>query len=179
LRRFPGRPLKYGLELPLLMHLSKSSHNHGLNTARIALIVAAGVSAVGAKDVHSSFSVSTTVRAVANIEQQSVPTALEVSGDDLRRGFIDVAQPTQLTVRSNSPSGFTLEVLTVTPMLSSMIVEGLNSDLALGADGGTIVQRWQKPQAVNLSLKFRFTLAPGLPAGTYPWPVRLAVRPLE
>jgi hypothetical protein len=161
------------------MDLSKSSHNHGLNTARIALIVAAGVSAAVARDVHSGFSVSTTVRAVANIELQSAPAGLEISGADLKRGFIDVIQPTQLTVRSNSPSGFALEVLTVTPMLSSMIVEGLDSDLALGAEGGTIVQRWQKPQAVNLSLKFRFTLAPGLVAGTYPWPVRLAVRPLE
>ena len=82
-------------------------------------------------------------------------------------------------MRSNSPNGYALEVLTVAPVLSSMIVEGLNSDVALGWEGGTIVQRWQKPQAVNLSLKFRFELAPGLSAGNYPWPVRLAVRPLE
>jgi hypothetical protein len=161
------------------MVLSKSSHNHGLNTARIAMIVAASVTAAGARDTHSSFAVSATVRAVANIELRSAPADLEISGADVRRGFIDVVQPTQLTVRSNSPTGFALEVLTVAPMLSSMNIQGLNSDLALGADGGTIVQRWQKPQAVNLSLKFRFTLVPGLIAGSYPWPVRLAVRPLE
>jgi hypothetical protein len=161
------------------MDLSKSSHNHGLSTARIALIVAASVGAAGARDVHSSFSVGATVRAVANIQQQSSPTGLEISGTDLRRGYIDVMQPTQLTVHSNSPNGFALEVMTVAPMLSSMLIEGLNTDLALGAEGGTIVQRWQKPETVNLSLKFRFMLAPGLVAGNYPWPVRLAVRPLE
>lgn len=166
------------------MDLSKSSHKHGLGTARIALMVAAGVSGSGvsgasARDVHSALTVSVTVRAVANIELQSAPTGLEITGADLKRGYIDVVQPTQLTVRSNSPSGFALEVLTITPMLASMIVAGLNDDLALGADGGTIVQRWQKPQAVNLSLKFRFALAPGLVAGTYPWPVRLAVHPLD
>lgn len=165
--------------MPLFKDLSKSSHNHGLNTARIALIVAASVSAAGARDAHSDLSVSATVRAVANIERQSAPTDLEISGADLQRGFIDVVQPTRLTVRSNSPNGFALEVLTVAPLLSSMIIEGLNSDLSLGADGGTIVQRWQKPQLVDLSLKFRFTLAPGLVAGDYPWPVRLAVRPLD
>jgi len=60
-----------------------------------------------------------------------------------------------------------------------MVVEGLDSDLALGPDGGTIVQRWQRPQAVDLSLKFRFALAPGLVPGNYPWPLRLTVRPLE
>jgi hypothetical protein len=149
-----------------------------LNTARLLVIVAASVAAAGAKEVHSDFSVSATVRAVADIELQSVPAGLAISSADVQRGFIDVAQPTHVTVRSNSPNGFALEVLTVAPLLSSMIVEGLNSDLELGADGGTIVQRWQKPQIVNLSLKYRFALAPGLPAGNYPWPVRLAVRPL-
>jgi hypothetical protein len=143
------------------------------------MIVAASVTAAGARDVHSDFSVSVIVRPVANIELQSAPTGLDISAADLRRGYIEVMQPTQLTVRSNSPNGYALEVLTVAPVLSSMTIEGLNSDLALGGDGGTIVQRWQKPQAVNLSLKFRFELVPGLSIGNYPWPVRLAVRPLE
>ena len=159
--------------------MSKSSHNKGLRTARIALIVAAGVTAAGARDVHSDFAVSVTVRPVANIEIQSTPSGLDLSAADLQRGYIDVAQPTQLTIHSNSASGFALDVSTVAPMLTSMAIEGLNSELTLGADGGTIVQRWQRPQALNLSLKFRFGLAPGLAAGKYPWPVRLSVRPLE
>jgi hypothetical protein len=166
--------------LPLLKDLSKSSHNKALTTVRIALVVAASVTAAGARDAHSDFSVSVTVRAVANMEIKSVPAGLDISSADLQRGFVDVVQPTQLTVRSNSPSGFALDVLTVaSPLVSSMVIEGLSSDLALGADGGTIVQRWERPQAVNLSLKFRFTLAPGLSPGSYPWPLRLAVRPLE
>ena len=170
-----NRPL-----LPLFKDLSKSSHNKGLATARIALVVAASVTAAGARDVRSDFSVSVTVRAVANMEIKSAPAELAISSADLRRGFIEVAQPTQLTVRSNSPSGFALDVLTVaSPMVSSMVVEGLNSDLALGAQGGTIVQRWERAQAVNLSLKFRFALAPGLLPGNYPWPLRLTVRPLD
>ena len=171
--------LKYCALLPLFRDLSKSSHNRRLSTARIAMIVAAGVTAAGAKDVHSDFSVSVIVRPMADIELRSVPGGLDISAADLRRGYVEVTQPTQVTVRSNSPNGYALEVLTVAPVLSSMVVEGLNSDLALGADGGTIVQRWQKPQVLNLSLKFRFELAPGLGVGSYPWPVRLAVRPLE
>jgi hypothetical protein len=150
-----------------------------LNTARLALIVATSVAAAGAKDVHSEFSVSATVRAVANIDLQSAPGNLLISNADIRRGYIDIVQPTRFTVRSNSADGFALEVMTVAPMLSSMLVQGFDSELSLGAEGGTIVQRWQKPQAVAVSLKFRFMLAPGLQAGNYPWPLRLAVRPLE
>jgi hypothetical protein len=160
-------------------YLGRSSHNHGLNAARAALIVAAGVTGAGAKDVHTEFAVTATVRAVANIELQSVPADLEITAADLQRGFVDVARPTQFIVRSNSQNGFALEVLTVAPMLSSMTITGLDSDLYLGADGGTVVQRWRQAQARKLSLKFRFELAPGLKAGDYPWPVRLAVRPLE
>jgi hypothetical protein len=175
-----GARLKYRALLPLFEDLSKFSHNKGLATARIALVVAASVTAAGARDVHSDLSVSVTVRAVAHLEIKSAPAELAISTSDLQRGFIAVAQPTQLTVRSNSPSGFALDVLTVaSPMVSSMVVEGLNSDQALGADGGTIVQRWERPQAVNLSLKFRFALAPGLSPGNYPWPLRLTVRPLD
>ncbi len=143
------------------------------------MIVAASVTAAGARDAHSDFSVSVLVRPAARIELQSAPAGLTISTADLRRGYVEVSQPTQFTVRSNSRSGYALEILTVAPVLSSMVVEGLSSDLALGAEGGTVVQRWQKPQAVTLSLKFRFQLAPGLSAGSYPWPVRLAVHPLE
>jgi hypothetical protein len=160
-------------------YLGRSSHNHGLNAARVVLIVAASIAGAGAKDVRTEFAVTATVRAIANIELQSAPADLQISAADLQRGFVEVAQPTQLIVRSNSQSGFALEVLTVAPMLSSMTITGLDSDLSLGADGGTIVQRWRQAQAVKLSLKFRFALAPGLKAGDYPWPVRLAVRPLE
>jgi hypothetical protein len=165
--------------VPLFKDLSKFSHNQRFNAARIVLIVAASVTAAGAKDLHVDFAVSATVRAVANLELQSEPSSVQISDADLRRGFVDVLQPTRLTVRSNSASGYVLEIMTLTPMAASMIVAGLNSDLSLGAEGGTIVQRWQKPQAVDLSLKFRFMLAPGLSAGSYPWPVRLAVRPLQ
>lgn len=143
------------------------------------MIVAASVTAAGARDVHSEFSVSVIVRPMAKIELQSAPSSLDISAADVRRGYVDVPQPTQFIVRSNSPNGYALEVLTVAPVLSSMIVEGLSSDLAFGKEGGTIVQRWQKPQAVNLSLKFRFELLPDLGVGKYPWPVRLAVRPLD
>lgn len=159
--------------------MSKSSHNPGLNTARIALIVAASVTAAGARGVHSEMPVSVTVLAAANIEFQSAPAALEISAADIRRGFIEVTQPTLFTVRSNSPNGFALEVLTVSPVLSSMIVEGLSSNQTLGADGGSIVLRWQKPQNMQLALRFKFELAPGLAAGSYAWPLRLAVRPLD
>ena len=126
-----------------------------MSGARIALIVAASVATAVAKDVRTDFSVSATVLAVANLELQSAPMDLKISAADLRRGFIDVAQPTQVVVRSNSQSGFALEVLTVAPMLC---IHGGprvgHRARRLARTAAPYVQRWQKPQVVRLSLRF-------------------------
>jgi hypothetical protein len=175
-----GPPItKVPLRGAVTLDLSKSSQHRGLNAARLALVVAGSFAAAGAKEVRSQFTVGATVSAVANIDLQSSPAALEISAADVKRGYIEVVQPTHLVVRSNSQTGIALEVLTVAPLLSAMTVHGLESDSLLGADGGTIVQRWQRPQSVSLSLTFRFALAPGVMPGLYPWPVRVAVHPLE
>ena len=141
--------------------------------------VIAGMAYANRRDSSAYFTVSTTVNAVARLERQSAPATVDVTAADIRRGYIDVEQPTSLVIRSNSAQGFALEILTVTPMLTAAVVHGLGSDQWLGAEGGTLVQRWNKPQAAVLSLKFRLVLVPGLSAGQYPWPISIAVRPLE
>lgn len=134
---------------------------------------------VQARDARTSFNVSATVNAIAKLQVRSAPTEVVVSDEDLRRGFIDVTQPTDLLIRSNSSHGYALELTTVTPMLSSVVVRGLGGEQSLSGKGGTIVQRWQAPQTVALSLQFRLGLAPGLAAGRYPWPMRIDVRPID
>ena len=122
--------------------------------------------------------VNATVLPVARVQVTSAPADLQISADDLRRGYVDVLQPTSLLVNSNSPDGFALDLMTLSPLASSIIVNGLESDQVLGAEGGTLIQRWQRPQAMRVMLRFRLLLAPGLNAGRYEWPVRLDVRPL-
>jgi hypothetical protein len=147
---------------------------------RIVLVFAmGGLTAAGAMDARTSMNVSATVRAMAAVDLRSAPAAVDVSSDDLRRGYVDVLQPMALVIRSNSPSGYALDLMTVTPMLASLVVYGLDSEQVLGAEGGSIVQRWQHPHAVALSLRFRLVLAPGLTSGRYPWPMRISARPLD
>jgi len=161
------------------MDLNRRIFNSSKQVARVLLVGAASCVVVQARDARTSFNVSATVSAVARLQVQSAPTEILVSDEDLRRGFIDVVQPTDLVIRSNSASGYALDLTTVTPMFSSVVVRGLNSEQSLGGEGGTIVQRWHGPQIVNLSLQFRLVLAPGLAAGRYPWPMHIDVRPLE
>lgn len=122
--------------------------------------------------------VNATVLPVARVQVTSAPADLQISADDLRRGYVDVLQPTALVINSNSPDGFALDLMTLSPMVSALIVNGLESDQILGAEGGTLIQRWQRPQSMRVMLRFRLLLAPGLNAGRYGWPVKLGVRPL-
>jgi len=151
----------------------------GLVPRAMLIVAAGGFVAAGAADTRTSFTVSATVRAVATLERESAPPTLQISADDLRRGYLDVPQPLALVIKSNSPTGFAVDVATLEPVASAIVIHGLDGDVSLGADGGTIVQRWRRPQAVSLSLRIRLILAPGLAPGSYPWPMQLSVRPLE
>lgn len=171
--------LKSGGELPLLCDVDRYKQNHTLNAARVALVIAGSFVAANARDARTSIAVSATVLPVARLELQSAPTQLQISAQDLNRGFVDAPEATSFVVRSNCPTGFALDVVTLMPLASAVVVQGLESEQSVGADGGTLVQRWAMPRVVSLSLKFRLILAPGLTAGHYPWPLRLSVRPLD
>jgi hypothetical protein len=151
--------------------------------AACTLLLATGIGpAATAHDAQARFAVTATVTAVVRVALQSAPNLIEISAADVERGFIDVSEPMRLQVYANSP-GCTLDVVTVAPMISSMILKGLGSDQRLGAEGGTVVERWAAgavPRGpADLALRFRFILAPQVSSGRYPWPVRIFVRPLE
>lgn len=135
-------------------------------------------SATGAES-SARFAVSATVEAQASLHMESAPIALEVSAADVSRGYIDLSEPLRLRIASNSTEGFALDIAPLGSLLAGFAIYGMDQDIRFGADGGTIVQRWQHGQAVLLDLRFRFVLASGLPPGHYPYPLRLAVRPLE
>jgi hypothetical protein len=177
----PRQCLKSGARLPLWQRLKHVNHHLARRSARglgLALLALA-VGPAPAKEARTSFPVSATVVAIAKIDRQTIPARLEISALDLERGFVDLPDPLALDIHSNSPGGFVLDVMTLAPLVSSLEIHGLDSDARLGADGGLIVQRWQRAQTVHLSLRLRLGLAPGVVAGSYPWPMRIGVRPLE
>ena len=149
-----------------------------LGIAASGFYIIGGEQSTRAAESRSVLTVAATILPVARIQSESAPTQIIVSADDIRRGYVDVSQPTSLQVNSNSPNGIALDLMILSPMLTSMIVSGLDSAQALGPDGGTLIQRWQRPQSVRLLLRFKLMLAPGLAPGRYPWPLRLDVRPL-
>ncbi len=174
--------------MPILSQLKHPIHpvgspSAGRAGARVAASIVMGVAAIGfagatAKETRTSFTVNASVAAIARIVQQTAPADLEISPTDLQRGYLDVTQALGLVVQSNSAQGFTLDVVTVAPILTAIEIDGLDAQARLGAEGGVVVQRWRAPQTLRLALHLRFGLMSGLTPGRYPWPVRMFVRPL-
>lgn len=184
--------------MPIVFGLNQATHPFAARTVRRSLPhlvaqlvagVAAGIAALGfaaaatasatAKETRASFTVNASVAAIARIVQQTTPQHLEISPADLQHGYVDVAETLGLVVQSNSTQGFSLEIVTVAPILTGIEIDGLEANARLGAEGGVVVQRWQGPQTRRLALHLRFGLLAGLTPGRYPWPIRVFVRPLD
>lgn len=169
--------------------MTSPSDKHGLPHQRVppmfwirtaSLVVLLGGASVASTDqTQASLGVSATVVPVARLELTTREPELQLTAEDLVRGYIESPQPLHLTVYSNSRSGYALDVLPVSPLFSAMSVQGLGTDILLSAEGGTVTQRWSHPQKVSLELRFSFVLAEGVEPGRYAWPVRLAARPLD
>ena len=138
------------------------------------------MSSTGAADAQRILLVSAQVRAVARLESQTAPAVLEITPEDVRRGWLEVADPVNLRISSNSRQGYVLNVLPMQALFTSVAVAGLDGEVTLGPDGGELVQRWQQARpVVDVALRFRFQIARGVAPGVYPWPLGFRVRPLE
>jgi len=148
----------------------------------LALLLMMGASAAHAHEAQARLAVTATVSPVVRVEAQSGPRALDVSAADIAQGYVDVIEPVRIRVYSNGP-GYALDVVTVAPLISGMILTGPGGEQRLGGEGGTWVERWAHaamPRSdAETVMHFRLMLAPSLAPGRYPWPLRILVRPLE
>jgi hypothetical protein len=108
----------------------------------------------------------------------STQVQLQITAADIARGFVELPRATQIEVRSNSRSGYVLNVQPMTKLFTRVEVLGFGPAIALDAEGGSIVQRWEKPSAATVTMGYRFYLSAEAAPGTYPWPLHLAVAPL-
>jgi hypothetical protein len=161
---------------PLLPNLRGVAASLALGAA-LALAPADGARP-GESAARASFSVGAVVLARAGIADAEVPATLDISAQDVARGYVELERGARLTVLNTSSVGYALEVLPLRPLFSGIEVRGTGADVSLDANGGSIVQRGRRGPSIPLALGFRFVLAPGIAPGSYPWPLAFSVRPL-
>jgi hypothetical protein len=142
-------------------------------------ISSAAAGAAGAGQARATFNVGVRVLAHTTYTVTAVPADIVISDEDLRRGYVEVAEPTRIQISSNSPTGYLLVFLPLSRLISSVTVRYAGEEVTLGADGGEIAERGQVGTAMTLELTYRFGLEPQITPGRYPWPLQLAVQPLD
>ncbi|MGZ4808846.1 MAG: hypothetical protein ACXVJT_00020 [Thermoanaerobaculia bacterium] len=151
-----------------------------MNTSRTGLLalVAALIIAVPvfADSVSKQMTVSTRViaRAVVTVDP---PAAIVVTADDVARGYVDVTQPIQVRVRTNSRNGYVLQAEKTTEAFSAIELTNETTSMSVSSH-----ETWlQRPYVAGgdvMSLRARLYLAPGTMPGAQAVPVAFSATPI-
>lgn len=142
------------------------------------LIAVTGCTVTSALDTRTTFTVGAQVLPRTTLRVKSGPTAVWIAPENVRDGYVEVAEPTFIEVANNNPTGYTLVITPQTALFSSLTVHGAGVDTTFGNDGGSIVERGQTGYSLVLQLTYRFDLTSSVTPGRYPWPIQLSVQPL-
>lgn len=173
----------FGMGFQMCTHRSAegTDYNEAGGSSRAALVASGLVlmfSIVHADTTSTSIAVGARVNSIATYRTLSEQTQLQITQVDIARGFVELPRATQIEVRSNSRMGYVLNVRPMSALFTRVEVLGFGSDIALDADGGSVVQRWKDPGAATVTVGYRFYLSAATAPGTYPWPLHLTVEPL-
>ena len=123
-----------------------------------------------------SIAVSAVVTANAVMQVEYQAQQLVVTAADVARGYCDAPAASRVRVSSNSRLGYLISVFSRLPIFKSVRVEMPDSSAQISQDGGSIAQHGRHGKELLTQMTYRFMLADGVVAGTYPWPLALDVR---
>jgi hypothetical protein len=131
-------------------------------------------------DVSAELRVSATVIARSIAELQAAPESLEITAEDVRRGWVDARQPSRLRIRSNDRNGYRLAFRVVGAPVSAIRVDGLGDTDMLGIrDGeGSLTRPHPGQFDTTVDLTLRFMLDDQAVPGVYPWPLSIQASPI-
>src|SRR2546425_1918268 len=122
-----------------------------------------------------AISVQVIGRTLLTVGQQ--PASVEVTENDIQRGYIDVPAAVAFQVRSNARDGYSLQFEPVSGPFAQAKVTWENNTAAVGADGSWLTHGYQQGTQTG-RLDVRLVLAADATPGSYSWPVRFAANSL-
>ena len=120
-------------------------------------------------------SVLVVARTILTMEQQ--PATIEITANDVARGYLDFPNAIAFRIRSNAANGYVLQFAAVDAPFSRAEITWNGIVLMIRAEPARINQRYQ-PRTTSGLLTVRLRLAPTAVPGTYPWPIHLAAASL-
>jgi hypothetical protein len=126
--------------------------------------------------------ISATVLKSLQVLATTHPTAFTVTPADIALGYVDIAQPSLLDIKTNSQDGVALEFHGVDSGadIQSIVVTGGANGFSMPASGGIMLLQgaWQPTVARKIRLNYRVKLGPHTQVGSYVWPLSMRVSPL-
>ena len=125
------------------------------------------------KSATMNVSVQVLARAVVDV---SLAPSVDVTAADVQRGYVDVAEPLQLRVRTNSRQGYLLQVAKTNEAFSTVELSFGNTTMTVSEESWVARPQIDGGELVNAQMRVR--LAPGAAVGRHPLPVQVSATPL-
>lgn len=145
-------------------------------SAVLAFVVLLFSPAAFAGSVSATMNVSVSVIARAVLTISSEPSTVTVTDSDLARGYIDVATPIAMLLRTNSRTGCLLQVDSGSSTFSH--VDLTFGDSAMSVYQQAWISRPYVPGGESLVMKVRVYFGADAQPGTYSLPLLFSARPL-
>ena len=131
---------------------------------------------VQAASKSASVQVSAVIRSSAHLRTDFQADQLHITEKDIERGYVEIPAASRFSVVTPKGGSYVVDFHPRSDWFRSVHIEGLGSQVQLGADGGTVTQSGAGLAGVASTLSYRFELKHELQAGVYEWPLLLAVR---
>ena len=151
----------------------KRTSTVGFLTIALGLLMSVPASA---GSVSATMMVSTQVVARAVVAVDSAPASVEVTSADISRGYVDLASPITIRVKTNSSRGYMLQVDKISEAFSR--VELSAATLAMSIAQQSWIERPYVAGGDLVPVHARLLLAPGAVPGSYALPVAFSASPL-
>ncbi len=149
-----------------------------INIVLVMLLVLAGFGGAKAFAGENSSSVMVMARVLPYVSSTvlSQPSTINITPEDLKRGYIEVEAGTVIEIRTNSRDGYMLSFEVVRgPFEDIWVVDGDRSTVLSGGSG-FVYQPSEDAGVVRTKvLSYKIHLAEGTEPGVYPWPVKVDV----
>ncbi|HLJ73519.1 MAG TPA: hypothetical protein VKU62_02960 [Thermoanaerobaculia bacterium] len=139
-----------------------------LTTLLTVIAIATPVFA-GTSSATLGISVQVVARTILSVDSQ--PSSVQITADDIARGYVDLPQSVLFRVRSNAANGYTVQFEPVSYPFNRADVSWGTMTATVGSDGAWMTQGYQQGTQTG-TLNVRLSLAPGTQPGSYAWPVR-------
>jgi hypothetical protein len=119
-------------------------------------------------------SVQVVARAVLVVDER--PASVVITADDIARGYVDVAEPIVIRVRTNSRDGYLLQAFNADPSITSVELSFANARMIVDRDEAWVQRPYSRLPDV-MQIRARLHLAPESLPRVAPLPVTFEAMP--